>query len=594
MSDRHASRSIDDSPPPATTQAQNSRASGEQKFGDISVGDARGRAKAGSRESIRRPEDTVENESLQEGLRVQRRPVALENPGAVHHLGDLRPTPPAGTRPAHLVPEVPTPDDGHDHQAKVRAKFQFPMKANPMTRQLLSLTSIALLLAPAGCGTGAPESATPTSILWITVDTLRVDHIGSYGYFRNTTPRIDALAAQSFHFDNCVVPMATTLPSHLSMLTGTLPIEHGVLANVTHGGKRFVRSSRLVSFAEVLSAAGYATAGFISARPLQSWTGIDAGFGHYSGPEEKERRGEETVDLALTWLEEQRAEDPERPVFLWVHLFDPHAPFRPTADFEGTFGPSADLDAYVAERDFELVTVAHGGAVVHTVDSINRYDAEILYTDGQVGRLLDALEQQGMADQTAVLFHTDHGEGVGQHGVARHGLIWNELVDSAFLLHVPGQAGRRVATPISSIDSFPTLLGQVEIPGCESFLAQCTGGDALAADYGGSPQWSQSSARLESYGEAVVYSIRRGNWKYMWLSESDGALYDLTSDPHERVDVASAHPELCEELRTELLASRAAQEQRGRDFGSGVQEDIDPQTLQDLRDLGYTGMDENE
>ncbi|MFT7667379.1 MAG: arylsulfatase A-like enzyme [Planctomycetota bacterium] len=465
------------------------------------------------------------------------------------------------------------------------------MKFPDCCRLLPSLVLVAFCVVPSGCGSANEGESPSTSILWITVDTLRSDHMGSYGYFRNTTPRIDALAAKSFLFEDCVVPMATTLPSHISMLTGTLPLEHGVLANVSHGGKRFVRSEELVSFTEVLRDAGYATAGFISARPLQSWTGVDVGFDHYNGPEEKERRGEKTVDLAIHWMREQRAQEPDRPVFLWVHLFDPHAPFRPADGYAGKFRSGPKLDAHIAEREFELVTVAHGGAVVRTAESINNYDAEILYTDAQVGRLLDALKEEELETQTVVMFNTDHGEGIGQHGVARHGLIWNEQVQSAFILHVPGQSARRIATPVSSIDSFPTLLGQVEILGSELFLEQCTGSDALHGGYSGSLQWSQSSARLLTYGQEVVYSIHREKWKYLWLGEEDEALYDLDGDPHELKDVAGEHRELCEDLRSALLAERAKQEQRGLLFGAGAVEDIDADTLQDLRDLGYTGMD---
>jgi arylsulfatase A-like enzyme len=421
------------------------------------------------------------------------------------------------------------------------------------------------------------------------VDTLRADHLGCYGYFRDTSPRIDALARQSVLFEDCAVPMATTLPSHLSMLTGAWPFEHGVLANATQGGQRFVRSAGLVSCAEVLAEAGYATAGFISAKPLQRWTGIDAGFQHYDGPEAKERRGGETVDRALAWLRTQRAAEPERPFFLWVHLFDPHAPFEAPAPYTGTFEAGSELDAFLAERGIEPLVHGPNGMPVESRPSHDLYDAEILYTDGQVGRLLDALTEQGLDGQAAVLFMSDHGEGLGQHGVARHGLVWNELVRSAFLLRVPGLSPRRVSAPVSSIDAFPTLLEHLHIPGRERFLVQSSGVNALAPGFEGRPQWSQSSARLRAYGQDLLIALRRGRWKYVWQGEATGALYDLEVDTHELRDVAQEYPEVAAELRGEVLRLRAEHERRGAALGSGALEDMDAEALQALKDLGYVG-----
>ncbi len=442
-----------------------------------------------------------------------------------------------------------------------------------------------------GCSPKETE-APPANILWITLDTLRADHLGCYGYFRNTTPRIDAFAKESVLFEDCVVPMATTLPSHLSMLTSTWPIEHGVLANVTQGGKRFVRSTGLVSFAEVVSEAGYATAGFISAKPLQSWTGIDAGFQTYDGPEQKERIAQETVDKALAWLDQHQGQSSDQPFFLWVHLFDPHAPFQPPAEFKNAFQPQPELDTFLADRGIPDLVQGPNGLDVETRPSHDLYDAEILYTDSQVGRLFDRLDQGGLKEHTAVLLMSDHGEGLGQHGVARHGLIWNELVNSVFILRAPGLAPARFQAPVSSIDAFPTLLGLLDIPGARSFLAQSSGHDLFAPEFKERPQWSQSSARLISYGLPVLYSLRRGPWKFVWnTEESTGVLYNLTEDPFESTDVSEQNLLMKVELQAELLASKQIQEQRGQVFGSGGEDAMDPKTLQDLRDLGYTGND---
>ena len=456
-----------------------------------------------------------------------------------------------------------------------------------MSRLLLPL----LLLAACGGSTEPPGSGgrpVRPSVLLVTLDTLRADHLGLYGYFRDTSPRLDALAEKSVVFERCTVPMATTLPSHVSMLTSTWPLEHGVLANVAHGGKAFSISPGLEPLSAVLADAGYATAAFVSAKPLRPNSGIDAGFEDFDDPGGPERSGGETVDRALAWL----ADRDERPFFLWVHLFDPHSPFTPPEGFRGRFTADERLEAWLAEREVAAVSRRPGGAVVPTTPSIDDYDAEILYTDHQVGRLLDALEEGGLEDSTAVVVLTDHGEGLGQHGEPGHGRLWEEQVRAAWLLRVPGLEPRRVAAPVSTVDAMPTLLARVEIPGVERFLAQASGVDVLAGGFTGRAQLSQTSARLIQFGQPVVHALTRGRWRYHALGPDGEALHDLEADPHELVDVSSEHPELVAELRAELEAMVEDQTRRGAELGAGEAVDLDPDTLRALRDLGYTGTDD--
>jgi len=453
---------------------------------------------------------------------------------------------------------------------------------------LLALGLVACGGGGEGSTPGAPAGLERPNVLFVTLDTLRADHLGCYGYFRETSPRLDALADESVLFEHCTVPMATTLPSHVSMLTSTWPLEHGVLANVTHGGKAFAISPGLVPLSKTLSDAGYRTGAFISAKPLRPNSGIQAGFEHFDDSEGPERDGAITVTRALEWLRQ----DEPRPFFLWVHLFDPHSPFTPKPGYAGRFEADADLDAWLAERDVAEVSRRPGGAVVPTKPSTDDYDAEILYTDAQVGRLLDALDELGVAERTAVMVVTDHGEGMGQHGEPGHGLVWQEQVRAAWILHVPGLAPRRVSETVSTVDVFPTLLGRVAIPGVESFLEQASGIDALAVGFEGRPLFSQSSARLVEYGQPVIYTLTRDRWRYHWLGDERGLLFDLTTDPHELADVAAEHPELVKRLRDELLGTIAELAARGGELGAGEAVPLDAATLQALRDLGYTSTDD--
>ena len=196
------------------------------------------------------------------------------------------------------------------------------------------LLLLAVCLALAGCREGIDVSGHPNIVL-ITLDTTRADHLGAYGYFRDTSPRIDAFAEQSIVFEHAIAPMATTLPTHVSILTATHPLEHGVLANVMHGGRRFVPAAGLRSFATVCREQGYRTAAFVSAAPLKRDSGIQLGFEVFDEPDESEaeRSGGQTSDAALRWLAGLEA----GPFLLWVHYYDAHWPFAAPAPFGGRY-----------------------------------------------------------------------------------------------------------------------------------------------------------------------------------------------------------------------------------------------------------------
>ena len=166
------------------------------------------------------------------------------------------------------------------------------------------LLPLAVCLALAGCRQRIDVSGHPNIVL-ITLDTTRADHLGAYGYFRDTSPRIDAFAEESIVFEHAIAPMATTLPTHVSILTATYPLEHGVLANVMHGGRRFVPAAGLRSFATVCREQGYRTAAFVSAAPLKRDSGIQAGFEEFFEPE----KGEASVRAGVT----------NKELFRWLH-----------------------------------------------------------------------------------------------------------------------------------------------------------------------------------------------------------------------------------------------------------------------------------
>jgi arylsulfatase len=443
----------------------------------------------------------------------------------------------------------------------------------------LALVCAALVLAL------ARGKAPPPRVVLVTLDTTRADHLGLYGYFRDTSPRLDAFAASATVYERALAPMATTLPSHASLLTARAPLEHGVLANLAHGGRRFVPAPGLRSFAEVCREAGYRTAAFVSAAPLERGSGLEAGFEiyHEPGAGYPQRRGEFTTNAALRWL----AGVGDEPFFLWVHYYDAHWPFDPPAEFSGLFRADAALERFLAERRIADRSQRPGSGVEETREATDAYDAELRYQDAQLGRLLEALAARADWDRTAVVVVGDHGEGLAQHGEAAHGGTWHEQLHVPLVVRVPGREPARVARPTAVADVLPTLLRQLEAPGLAPFLDQASDGAA------GEGVLSQDSGRRIGR-PGYRYALTAARWKYLRTDLGGGAfseaLYDLETDPFELAEVAGVHRERVRELAAELDARLAAQERAASALRGGapaLAPAVDPELARRLESLGY-------
>lgn len=457
-----------------------------------------------------------------------------------------------------------------------------------MRRALVPFLSLAL---PACEGWLSPPPAPPLpsavepvpapdplpDLVVITLDTTRADHLGLYGYVRDTTPTLDALAKEAQVFERLVVPMATTLPTHTSLFTGTWPEEHGVLANVQHGGRKFIASDRLVPFAAWASSIGYTTAAFTSAAPLDGESGIQTGFTTFDPPRGAERRGAETVDHALTWLSAA-----EGPILLWVHLYDPHNPWTPDpAHLERFKGPDSNVDAWMAVRGFDKVAKRPSGEVVRARQAANLYDAELRTMDDAVARLLDGLRARGRWDRTALVVMGDHGEGLNQHGEPGHGLVWGEQLHAPLLIKAPGLPPGRSNALLSAADVLPTLLGRVDLPEEARFLSLTSGVDVLAPGFTERPVLSQTSDRQLSLGKARTYALTGRESKCVWTEGEAPVRYDLVADPHELRPGSGAT------CLPEVQAEVDRQRRRGADLGAGQTEAMSPERLRELCALGY-------
>ncbi len=449
----------------------------------------------------------------------------------------------------------------------------------------------ALALALAGCGNDAASDARARDprpdVVLISLDTTRADHTSAYGYARDTTPVLRAVAEQGVRFDLAYAPSATTGPSHASLFTAVDPIRHGVLKN----GHRL--APELDTLAETLAAAGYDTAAVVSSFVLARRFGYAQGFAHFDddlsraeaplGPRHWEGlavdgpfegRADDTTRRALAWLDARAA--PERPFLLFVHYYDPHSPYAPPDGFAPPFPlePAGGEDA-----DDELAR------------TILRYDAEIAYMDAEIGRLLDGLGARGADRDLLLLVAGDHGEGLMQHGAMYHGVhIYEEGVRVPLIARWPGRApaGGVVAEPVSLIDLAPSVLELVGAEAPDAFRGASFAGALLGAGaldpqrpihlyrrhYDGD---DDRDADADAGGEAPrgeKYGLRRGRWKLIeGPAERTLELFDLAADPRERMNVAGREPERVERLRAEIAAWRRANPPLAASSGAPLDDD---------------------
>jgi choline-sulfatase len=373
-----------------------------------------------------------------------------------------------------------------------------------------------LALALAACSAPSQPPADPPQtrhLILITIDTLRADRVGAYGYARARTPHIDDLARRSARFAHAYATAPITLPSHASLLTGRYPPGHAG----RHNGMRV--DGKVPTLADTLATAGFAAGAFVGAFPLDRRFGLDRGFGTYGdrmprgarGRLDNERPGRQVVDEALVWLQAHRTER----VFLWVHLFEPHAPYgdprssRPLAD---------------------------------------RYDDEVAEADVQVGRIIAALGAE--AGASLVVVASDHGEAFGEHGEISHSLfVYDTTLQVPLVMGGPGIAARVVPTPVSLVDVASTVLTRLGVKPFDSDGVDLTrvinGEEASPRDL-----YAESFAPLLDFGWSPLRTLRSGGFKYIEAPRPE--LYDTTSDPGETRDVSGSDARRATDLRDRI------------------------------------------
>ena len=459
-------------------------------------------------------------------------------------------------------------------------------------RPALLMAGAAVLLAMAAVvacrAAPQPEQVAPPPVIeyaarplvLITIDTLRADHLGSYGYGRDTSPTLDAFAAESVLFERAYSSSGTTLPSHVALFTGLYPLQTGVVMNGS-----FLESSGgrpVLLFAEMLKGLGYQTAGYVSAQPVNARSGIGAGMDFYDGPAKSvpQRPANETTDNALRWLAEQA----EAPFFLWVHYFDPHTPYEPPSPYDERFSDTAQIRAFLADRGL------YENEIPGLVRINDMYDGEIAFTDSEVARLLGALRERGWYDDATVVITADHGEGLYQHERLTHGRVYDEVLRVPLMIKFPAGFplnGTRIDELVSLIDVVPTLAVTLSLPLEQAAVDQFEGRNVFDAGTRREHEFAQrtfrESARVWGPGQKFVLFDRA--WKYHLSTEIGDELYDLAADPHELRNVIVQNPRTTDRMRQLLedLTQRYSSDTRR----FAVRADRAEETLEALRALGY-------
>jgi arylsulfatase A-like enzyme len=411
----------------------------------------------------------------------------------------------------------------------------------PKMRKGLWIAAVMLLIAGVSYfGWRRYQTRKHPNVILIVVDALRAQELSCYGYNRNTTPHIDQFAKNGTLFEKAFCPLPATQPSFSTLLTSLHPYSHGVLR---HG---WALSNDAITLPELLKVKGFDTAAVAGASNLDSLFGLSQGFDFYEdslGSKEKarnpdrrkrwQRRAGEVNDVVFHWLESRKS---DKPFFLMMHYFDPHAPYEPPPPFDTKF-PSDQTQSGQWRA---------------------AYDGEVAYVDTQFQRLLDKLDEMNLTDHTLIIFTADHGESLGEHGWQGHDQkVYDEDIHIPLIFSGPGiPKGKRVPALVQNIDLTPTILECEDFPVPTFFQGRSLlpvietgkGRDFIFVQIAKRPDnFEKLTPDWQKYPE-TVWAIRTENEKLIWASDGKREFYDLQHDPTEQQNIYEQRKEKATEI----------------------------------------------
>ncbi len=450
---------------------------------------------------------------------------------------------------------------------------------------------LLIFMAPQSCNRRQPRH----NVVFITIDTLRADHLGCYGYPRQTSPAIDAFAQNSVLFENCVSQATSTLPSHTSIFTSLYPPAHGVTHNVAR------LSPEVPSLVRVFKSNGYITGAIISNLVLESRFGLSQGFQTYDEKLKSrelnrkkflERRADATTDAAIEWLRSAK----EKRFFLWVHYIDPHGAYYPPPEYRRMF---LGDDWYSEEEEMPIdsenfVSGTIPGYQAHFGNKnpsyyIAQYDSEIRFTDDQIGRLLQYLGQSDLISNSIIVITADHGETLAERDLCfTHTFrTYDEQAVIPLIIHFPDpELRKRIGAQVRAIDIIPTLLDKLglqnpySIHGA-SLMKLITSGEEPPADF--AVIYSDYGMDFFDSVMGARKSIRTRRWK-LTQNSLDGSmeLFNLEEDPLEKNDLSQQEPTIVNEM-TKLLEDW----EKGITKATVSRTRLSPERIEQLKSFGY-------
>ncbi len=392
-------------------------------------------------------------------------------------------------------------------------------------------------------------------VVLISIDTLRSDHLPFYGYPNVDTPALSALRTDSILYENAYTQAPLTLPAHVSIFTGLLPDGHGV-----HDNLGYSVDPRVPTLAELLKRYGYATGGAVSSIVLSGVSGVGRGFDFWDDDvvpahafqalNRVQRPGDEAEASLSAWMEREKS----RPTFAFLHLYEPHGPYEPKEPFRSRYA--------------------------------NPYDGEIATADAIAGKFLDFLKAKGIYDRALIIFLSDHGEGLGDHGESEHGMfLYREALQVPLLIKLPkgdAPAGSTVSSPVQLIDVYSTIAKAVDVPG----FVPPPGTLSLIDVAAGLPTperriFAETFFPRIHFGWSELRSLLDGRWHYIEGPRPE--FFDLASDRQEKANLIEGKPAAFRAMRVEMEKLRTAFRTPGA---------VDPEAAKKLASLGYLSSGE--
>jgi arylsulfatase A-like enzyme len=436
---------------------------------------------------------------------------------------------------------------------RINKKFYF------MLISLLLLIFISGCVKEGGTSSKAEYKCPNCNVILITIDALRPDHLGCYGYERNTSPNIDRLAKEGILFKNAIAQYQQTTQSIASILTGNYPHTHGV---ITLDG---ILPNSSITLAEVLKDNDYETGAVVSIDTLATFTNLNQGFDFYddeikmTGVLIEKREADKVTDSAINWVKKNM----DRSFFLWVHYIDTHGPYRPPYPYNETFIGDKYFDwnkSIPLNLDSSKPFGSYGLIPYYVIDRnitnpdyyISQYDGEIRFVDNEIKRLLLSLEDLGLAQNTIIIITADHGEYLGERNVFFNhgGCPYDIMIKVPLVIRVPKTTlkNKIIDAQVRSIDIMPTILDILDIP-----LNNKIDGASLESLISGKGNFSHYAIGAWKNEFENFMSIRTNEWKFIYdFNNQTEKLYNLKEDPKETKNVVNEEPEIAENLKLKL------------------------------------------